>query len=409
MTTPGQQLTPGDDQNPPEYGVPDGAYVGTAGQSNSITDLNNLTEAEAKNRMKSSIAGPFGRQRDGVWGFFSLITGVIQGAVNLVVGTVQAVVDGIAGIFNAVGSLFGMSSRDMAAVDQARADGERAIVASMSESLDQLDEIQRVGGAFMNVPTFRFDNGETRAHIIPLTEPIPLAAGTGWIPPHTPLTHSTGYRYPGATASQRDASRAVFAGGSGQLELLESGLWIIYFQASVLQGSSYSSRPVDVWCHVTAADSPWIPSGPPGTYGDGSPNPGMQAFYHRHGSGVEFRSESEVAALGRASSYVGTRDSPFSGGNSVSGIVMAALGTGAWKVTLSCNSWEKITGPMSTYVYATKVNSETLRQDIDQLKDAIADSLPGVNVPLDLDAGQIAAMVAQASEIEVPEVEVPND
>lgn len=67
MTTPGQQLTPGDDQNPPTFGVPDGAYVGTAGQSNSITDLNNLTEAEAKSRMQGQIAPSFNRQRDSVW------------------------------------------------------------------------------------------------------------------------------------------------------------------------------------------------------------------------------------------------------------------------------------------------------------------------------------------------------
>lgn len=67
MTTPGQQLTPGDDQNPPTFGVPEGAYVGTAGQSNSITDLNNLTEAEAKARMRGSVAPSFERQRDGVW------------------------------------------------------------------------------------------------------------------------------------------------------------------------------------------------------------------------------------------------------------------------------------------------------------------------------------------------------
>jgi len=409
VTTPGQQLTPGDDQNPPVFGVPEGAYVGDAGAPNAITDLNNLNEAEAKARMRAPINPSFIAQRDGVWGFFDSLLAIIQGGVNLVVGAVQAVVDGIAGIFNAVGSLFGMSSRDMAAVDQARVAGENAIVARMSESLDQLDEIQRAGGAYMDVPSFRFDNGEDRPHIIPLTAPIELESGTSWIPPHSPLTHSTGYRYPGATGSERDASRRLFAGGSGQLELLESGLWVIEFQASVLQGAAYASQPVDVWCHVTPADSPWIPEGPPGLNIYGNPIPGEQMTQHRNGAEFSYQPDSIVAAYGRASSYIGVRDSPFSGGNSVSGVVMAVLGTGAWKVTLSCNSWEKYSGPMSTYVYATKVNSETLRQDIDQLKDAIADSLPGENVPLDLDEDQIAAMVAQASEIEVPEVEVPND
>lgn len=67
MTTPGQQLTPGDDQNPPTFGVPEGAYVGDAGSPNAIHDLNNLTEAEAKNRMLGQVAPSFERQRDGVW------------------------------------------------------------------------------------------------------------------------------------------------------------------------------------------------------------------------------------------------------------------------------------------------------------------------------------------------------
>lgn len=67
MTTPGGQLTPGDDTTPPVYGVPDGAYVGDAGAPNAITDLNNLTEAEAKRRMQAPINPSFIAQRDGVW------------------------------------------------------------------------------------------------------------------------------------------------------------------------------------------------------------------------------------------------------------------------------------------------------------------------------------------------------
>ena len=51
----------------PQGAVPEGAFVGTPGQSNSITDLNNLTEAEAKNRMQAQVAPSFNRQRDGVW------------------------------------------------------------------------------------------------------------------------------------------------------------------------------------------------------------------------------------------------------------------------------------------------------------------------------------------------------
>ena len=67
----------------PQGDIPEGAYVGTAGQSNSITDLNNLTEAEAKRRMQGGIAPSFNRQRDGFWGavddFFSMIANALFG------------------------------------------------------------------------------------------------------------------------------------------------------------------------------------------------------------------------------------------------------------------------------------------------------------------------------------------
>ena len=83
MTTPGQQLTPGDDQNPPVFGVPEGAYVGDAGSPNAIHDLNNLTEAEAKNRMLGQVAPSFERHRDGVWqdgGLLSHIADLLFGS-----------------------------------------------------------------------------------------------------------------------------------------------------------------------------------------------------------------------------------------------------------------------------------------------------------------------------------------
>lgn len=51
----------------PNGEIPDGAYVGDAGAPNAITDLNNLTEEEAKRRMQGSIAPAFTRQRDSVW------------------------------------------------------------------------------------------------------------------------------------------------------------------------------------------------------------------------------------------------------------------------------------------------------------------------------------------------------
>lgn len=91
MTTPGQQLTPGDDQNPPEYGVPEGAYVGDAGSPNAIHDLNNLTEAEAKNRMKSQVAPSFIAQRDGQWGLMQDMLDVMLGRYD---GDIPPFIDG---------------------------------------------------------------------------------------------------------------------------------------------------------------------------------------------------------------------------------------------------------------------------------------------------------------------------
>ena len=412
MTTPGGQLTPGDDTTPPVYGVPDGAYVGDAGSPNAITDLNDLTEAEAKRRMQAPINPSYIAQLDGFWGALNALLGLVQAGVDLVVGVVDAVVGGIQSIINSIGSLFGMSHQDTARVDQARVDAENAIVDSMSDSVQFVDQVQRVGGAYMGYNTFRFDNGETLPHVVPLSEPVPLAAGTGWIPPHTPLTHSTEYRYPGVTAAQRINTREILARGSGQLELQESGLWIIDFQASVLQGTGYTSQPVDLWCHVTPADDPWIPMGPPEvntTSGSsqGDPVPGLQSASRRDTGVADYVPVSLVAAYGRASGYVGVRDSGFAGGNSISGTVVASLSSGAWKVTLSCNSWEKAGGAMSTYVYATKINSETLQQQIDALKVSFEQALPGLPVPLDLDEAAIQAMVGQADSLEAPPVQVP--
>ena len=71
MTTPGGQLTPGDEPeigDPPIYGVPSGAYVGDAGSPQSFKDLNTLNKDEAKRRMQQPLEGMFGRQQESVWG-----------------------------------------------------------------------------------------------------------------------------------------------------------------------------------------------------------------------------------------------------------------------------------------------------------------------------------------------------
>lgn len=395
MTTPGQQLTPGDDQNPPEYGVPEGAYVGTAGQSNSITDLNNLTEAEAKNRMKSSIAGPFGRQRDGVWGFFSLITGVVQGVVDVVVGGVTAIVDGIGQIFNSIGSLFGAARVDTAAVDAARVAGENAIVANMGAALDQLDEIQRVGGAYGHWEMFNLNYGEDHPHPIPLTEPFGLMQGCQWYPPTTSWTY--GY---GKTFADNDADRGALAQRAGTLELQESGLWMIYFQAALLQGNQRTTVPADLWCYVTN-NSQRVPAGTPGT--------GDITTYSRIDGSKESWPDGHIIAYGRAGQYLGVSDTRLGGGNTVSGYMLCALKAPGWFIHLAGTGFRHFGGAASTFVFATKVNSETLRDSIEELKTQVAAALPGQSTDKLLDEASIAAMVAEAENLEVPDVVVPTD
>ena len=79
MTTPGGQLTPGDETTPPVYGVPDGAYVGDAGSPNAISQLSHMTEASAKEAMKTPVAPSFAAQRDGVWGLMDRVAEAITG------------------------------------------------------------------------------------------------------------------------------------------------------------------------------------------------------------------------------------------------------------------------------------------------------------------------------------------
>ena len=79
MTTPGGQLTPGDETTPPVFGVPEGAYVGDAGAPNAITDLNDMNEDEAKLRMQTPVAPSFAAHRDGQWGLVQDMIDVMLG------------------------------------------------------------------------------------------------------------------------------------------------------------------------------------------------------------------------------------------------------------------------------------------------------------------------------------------
>lgn len=90
MTTPGQQLTPGDGATPPVFGVPEGAYVGEAGP-NAISQLSHMTEASAKEAMQTPVAPSFAAQRDGQWG---LVQDMIDMMNNRYTGTVPTFIDG---------------------------------------------------------------------------------------------------------------------------------------------------------------------------------------------------------------------------------------------------------------------------------------------------------------------------
>ena len=385
--------------------IPEGAYVGTAGQSNSITDLNNLTEAEAKRRMQAPIGPSFAGQRDGVWGFFSLITGVVQGVVDVVVGGVTAIVDGIGQIFNAVGSLFGAARVDTAAVDAARVAGENAIVANMSASLEYLDEIQRVGGAYMDRPRYSMVGGYLKPHPLPMGGPsapyygsFPLAQGTFWHPP----LGDWGGRVDDHIFADNDAARGFLAQAGGTLELIESGLWMIYFQVAVLQGASTETAPADLWCYVTSQKD-YVPVG--------SPMSGMDSYNRITGnkSTNDAHGFGAIHTFGRAGQYLGSRDSTQGGGNTVSGYMMCYLDSPGWFIHLANTGARHFGGAASTFVFAQKVNSENLRAEIEDLKTQIAAALPGQSTDKLLDEASIAAMVAEVGNLEVPDVVVPTD
>lgn len=104
MTTPGGQLTPGDDTTPPVYGVPDGAYVGDASAPNAVQQLSHMTEASAKEAMKTPVAPSFAAQRDGQWG---LVQDMIDMMNNRYTGTEPVFIDGqldLTGRFDLLGT-----------------------------------------------------------------------------------------------------------------------------------------------------------------------------------------------------------------------------------------------------------------------------------------------------------------
>lgn len=326
----------------------------------------------------------------GAGGIGGVIAGVFTGIVGGLVGAVQ-------GIAHLIGGLFGMSSRDMAAVDAARVAAENAIVDNLGDALDQLDEVQRAGGAYMDYPRFKLSQGGKTPHVLPLSEPMTLQEGTRWVPATVPLAHSSGDSY-----SNVEASYAAMATGSGYLELLEPGFWRIDFQAAVLQASNYYAEPAEVWCYVSPVNHDGLPYGAPGLDENGSPLavPSLSMLRSRF-TGQKYTLAGLIQAFGRASAYVDQLETDWSGGNTISGTVFALLPSGGYKVSMACSAWEHFSGGASTFVMATKINSESLRADIENLKVQIAAALPGQSVPLDLDEASIAAMVAEADAIDV--------
>lgn len=321
--------------------------------------------------------------------------GVLAGVVTGIVGGLVGAVQGIAAL---IGGLFNAGRIDTAAVDAARVAGENAIVAKWGDALDQLDEIQRVGGAYSELPTWEMTWGEDNPHPLPLTTAFPLQQGTFWHEPNEEWRHWGG---PGTNPfGNTDLERGYLAQMAGTLELQESGLWMIYFQAALLQGTQRTNTPADLWCYVNDYRD-WCPVGTP-------PASGSMTDYSRTTGVKSTQSVSRIAAYGRAGQYLGVSDTRMGGGNTVSGYMLVPLASAGWFVHLACTGYRHFGGAASTMLFATKVNSESLRDSIEELKTQIAAALPGQSTDKLLDEDGIAAMVAEAEGIDVLS-EVPDE
>ena len=178
----------------------------------------------------------------------------------------------------------------------------------------------------------------------------------------------------------------------------------------MLQHGNYYAEPAEVWCYVTPMVTTTFPFGAPGLDENGAPLSTPDRFMVRAiSTGVKTQGVGFLHAFGRSAAYVDQLETDWSGGNTIAGTVFALLPSGGYRVSMACSAYEHFSGGASTFVMATKINSETLRADIETLKTQIAAALPGQSVPLDLDDATIAAMVSAAADLEVPDVEVPNE
>lgn len=71
--------------------VPEGAYVGTAGQSNSISQLSEMTEAKAKTQMQAPVKPSFNAQQGEFWGRMKDLLDAMGGTYT---GNIPVFVDG---------------------------------------------------------------------------------------------------------------------------------------------------------------------------------------------------------------------------------------------------------------------------------------------------------------------------
>jgi len=345
--------------------------------------------------MRAPLANSFGNQVNGFWG-------AVSGLVGAVVGGVTAVVNGIVGVINSIAGLFTTTRVDMGKVDKARADAENAIVENMSSSLEMLDEIQRFGGAYNGrYNSYRTEYGEQVAETVPLTHALPLEAGTSFV---EPVDDDWDNYIDGFLLKNTEGNRQYLARYSGHLVLNEPGLWLIFFRGGVLQGNLFTGRPADLWAYVTpntGVRANHYPCGQPGFTDEGNALPNYVTSRDRTTGYKTNFPNSEILAFGRATSYVGIENAQTGGGVSLFGAFPAYLPTGGYKVSMAVQSYAKYGGASTSNVFAYKVNTESLRTDIDTLKASIAAALPGDFTALSLTETAISQMVDEAAEVSV--------
>lgn len=364
-------ITPG---SPPE-----GAYIPGASFG---PDNRAVSEGDAVAAAKAQMTAPF---NDSFGGLGSLLLGTINGLVGVLAGAVG-------GLFQAIGGLFQGVRRDVAKVEKARADGEIAIVNSMSATSDMLDESVRFGAAYMKYGYWRLLDGDTNHHTVPLTTLFPYSKGTGMVGPYNEWTNYT----EGITVSGGVDGYNTVAKVSGALELHEPGLWFIFFQSAGRFFNGWNGQgqgPSRTWCYVTPSASTRIPHGPVnGSYVatrdmiDGNYQADTPVWNYLYG-------------YGRATNYTGVQTPD--GGYTTFGMFPVNLpDVGGFKVSMAIqNDWH-YGGPASTYVMALKINTGDMRQRIEDIQSQIAANLPGDIQPLELTEEQIENIIEEAQGLE---------